>query len=401
LLLVVAFQRHRAKGAFLGGFGAPVIASLGLGLGTAFSTGASYRVADYLDGNAVPSPAEFGAEPSLLRLQPPVQYQWAAVGFVLLVLVVLLALLWVRFVLRPALVRRARAETDDDFAGGRASDRRRAAELDKAIANAWLTDHLSKVVGISWLTVAAGGIVATGFALSGVGPVQLAESGSAGARVLSTVANVGTYLISASILLLFVLGVQTYRNARVRRRVGVVWDLATFWPRSAHPLAPPCYAERVVPELVHRSTWLATEQSGLVLSGHSQGSVLVTATVLQLPPEARARTSLLTYGSPLRRLYLRAFPIYFNEKVVGDIAAAVAGDRGQQRWINLWRQTDPIGRAIGVGDRRLADPDAFGPVPGDRIPPAVRAHSGYQVTPQFGQAMDDLVGLLQERASLQ
>ena len=245
------------------------------------------------------------------------------------------------------------------------------------------------------------GMVATGFALFGVGPVQLAESDSTGARALSTVANIGTYLISASILLLVVLGVQTYRNARVRRTVGVVWDLATFWPRSAHPLAPPCYAERVVPELVHRSTWLATEQSGLVLSGHSQGSVLVTATVLQLPPEARARTSLLTYGSPLRRLYLRAFPIYFNEKIIYDIAATVAGDRGQERWINLWRQTDPIGGSVGVGDRRLSDPDGFGPVPGDGIPPAVRAHSGYQVTPQFGQAMDDLVGLLQERPALQ
>jgi hypothetical protein len=397
LLLIVAFQRHRAKGAFLGGFGAPVVASLGLGLGAAFSAGASYRVADYLDGDAVPSPMHFGAEPSMLRLQPPVQYQWAAVGFVLLVLVVLLALLWVRFVLRPVLVRRARAETDDDFPGGRAGDRGRAVALDRAIANAWLTDRLSGVVGIAWLVVAVGGMVATGFALFEIGPVQLADSGSLGARAVSIVANLGTYLISAAILLLVVLGVQTYRNARVRRTVGVVWDLATFWPRAAHPLAPPCYAERVVPELVHRSTWLATEQSGLVLSGHSQGSILVTATVLQLPPEARARTGLLTYGSPLRRLYLRAFPNYFNEKVINDIASTVAGGRGQERWINLWRQTDPIGGVIGVGDRRLADPDAFAPLPGDRIPPAVRAHGGYQVTPQFGQAMDDLVGMLQEQ----
>ncbi len=239
-------------------------------------------------------------------------------------------------------------------------------------------------------------MAATGYALADIGPVQLADSDSFGARAVSFVANLGTYLISAAILLLVGLGVQTYRNARVRRTVGVVWDLATFWPRAAHPLAPPCYAERVVPELVHRSTWLATEQSGLVLSGHSQGSILVTATVLQLPPEARARTGLLTYGSPLRRLYLRAFPNYFNEKVINDIASTVAGGRGQERWINLWRQTDPIGGVIGVGDRRLADPEAFAALPGDRIPPAVRAHGGYQVTPQFGQAMDDLVGLLQE-----
>jgi hypothetical protein len=214
--------------------------------------------------------------------------------------------------------------------------------------------------------------------------------------VLSIVANVGTYLISASALLLVVLGIQTYRNARVRRTVGIVWDLATFWPRAAHPLAPPCYAERVVPELVHRGTWLATEQSGLVLSGHSQGSILAAATILQMSPEARVRTGLLTYGSPLRRLYLRAFPNYFNEKVVNDLAGAVADDRGRERWINLWRHTDPIGGPIGVGDRRLADPAGFNPVPGDGIPPAVQAHSAYQVTPQFAQAADDLVGLLED-----
>jgi hypothetical protein len=149
-----------------------------------------------------------------------------------------------------------------------------------------------------------------------------------------------------------------------------------------------------VPELVHRSEWLATEQGGLVLSGHSQGTVLDAAAVLQLAPEAKQRTALLTYGSPLCRLYMRAFPNYFSEKVMYDIGAAVEGSRGQERWVNLWRRTDPIGGAIGIGDRRLADPASFDPRPGDQIPPAVQAHGGYQLTPQFNQAMDDLVGLL-------
>jgi hypothetical protein len=396
LMLIVLFQRHRAKGAFLAGFGTPIVASLGLGLGAAFSAGASYRVADYLDGAAVPSPADFGAQPAMLRLQPPVQYQWAAVGFVLLVLVVLVALLWVRFVVRPRLARAARPDIDDDYPGGRQRDAQRARTLDRAIANARLTDHLSGVIGISWFVVALIGLVATTFALLDIGPLQLTTSGSAAAETVSIVANVGTYLISASVLGLVVLGVQTYRNARVRRTVGIVWDLATFWPRAAHPLAPPCYAERVVPELVHRGTWLATEQSGLVLSGHSQGSILAVATILQLPPAARERTALVTYGSPLCRLYLRVFPNYFGERVLNDIGAAVAGDRGQERWVNLWRRTDPIGGAIGIGDRRLPDPVAFDALPGDRIPPAAQAHSGYQITPEFGQAMDDLVGLLRE-----
>jgi hypothetical protein len=113
-----------------------------------------------------------------------------------------------------------------------------------------------------------------------------------------------------------------------------------------------------------------------------------------MPRDALRHTALLTYGSPLCRLYMRAFPNYFNQKVINDIASAVAGPRGQERWINLWRRTDPIGGAIGIGDRRLADPDGFDPQPGHRLAPPVNAHSGYQLTPQFGQAMDDLMGLI-------
>ena len=394
LTLVVLFQRHRCKGAFLGGFGSPVIASLALGLAAALSTGVSFRVADYLDGAAVPSPAEFGARPRALGLEPPLNYQWAALGFVLLVAVVILAALWSRLVTLRILRRRARPDTDDDYPGWRARDAWRARIIDKEIADARLTDHVSRTFAVAWLVIASAGLAATVLAVAGVGPVELAPSGSLAADVLSVTTNAGTYLISISVLGLILLGIQTYRNARVRRSVGVIWDLATFWPRAAHPLAPPCYAERVVPELVHRATWLATQQRGLVLSGHSQGSVLAAATILQMPPEAQRRTALLTYGSPLCRLYMRAFPNYFSEKVVNDIAAAVAGPAGQERWVNLWRRTDPIGGAIGVGDRRLADPVAFEPQPGHRLPPPVQGHSAYQTTPQFGQAMDDLVGLL-------
>jgi hypothetical protein len=397
MALVVLFQRHRAKGAILGGFGTPIVASLSLGLGAAMAAGVSYRFADFLDGGGtVPSPSIFSKNADQQHLQPPLQYQWAAAGFILLVVVTVLAVLWNRLVTKSVLRRRARKDIEEDYPGGHQRDKARAATLDEAVADAKLTDHVSGTFGIAWFVVAASGAVATGFALFHVGLVDLATSGSTAAEVLSVVVNTGVYLINVAVLGLILLGVQTYRNARVRRSVGIIWDLATFWPRAAHPLAPPCYAERVVPELVYRSTWLATEQGGLVLSGHSQGSILVVATILQLPEPARRRTALITYGSPLCRLYLRAFPTYFNEVVLNDIGAAVAGPRGQERWVNLWRRTDPIGGAVGIGDRRLADPVSFDPVPGDRIPPAVKAHSGYQLTPQFGQAMDDLVGLLRQ-----
>ena len=385
LCLIMLFQRHRCKGALLGGFGAPVVASLGLGLGAAFSAGVSYRVADYLDGGAVPSPADFGAGAACCGLEPPVSYQWAAFGFVLLVVVVSSRSLWIRLVTKPLLRRRARPDTDDDYPGGRAarpgpgrghrrgrsptpgspttSSRTVRRRLDRAGRGRPRGDRPRAVRH----RPGAAGAVRSGRPRTS----------------LSIVANAGTYLISLSVLGLVLLGVQTYRNARVRRTVGVIWDLGTFWPRAAHPLAPPCYAERVVPELVHRATWLANEQGGLVLSGHSQGSVLAAAAVLQLPPEARERTALLTYGSPLCRLYMRAFPNYFSEKVINDIGAAVAGPGGQDGGSTCGggptRSAAPSGSATGASPTRSRSTRR--PATGCR--PRSQAHCGYQVTPQF------------------
>ncbi len=419
LLLITAVQRRLCPDALLGGFGAPIVASIGLGSGAALSAGVSYRVADLLDGAAVPSPATFGSRPQSLGLQPPISYQWAAAGFVLMVAVVIATVLWVLLVTLPAQRRRAGGETDADYPGGRARDPRRARAIDTAIAGAGLTDHALRPFAVGWTVLAGCGAAATGLALSGIGPVQLADSGTRTAQVLSVLTNLGTYLISLSVLLLVLVGVQTYRNGRVRRTVGIIWDLATFWPRAAHPLAPPCYAERVVPELVHRATWLASEPPGVILSGHSQGSVLVAATVLQLPPRVRQRTALLTYGSPLRRIYARAFPTYFNDDVLAKMAAAVDGPIGSApqhpttsvaappaprtapdsprrgpRWINLWRRTDPIGGPLGGqladGDRRLPDPVSFDAPPHDRVAPGMRAHSGYQATDEFRAAVTEL-----------
>src|SRR6185369_10257679 len=102
--------------------------------------------------------------------------------------------------------------------------------------------------------------------------------------------------------------------------------------------------------------YLSTQDGGVVLSGHSQGSVLVAAAVLQLPAAARRRTALLTYGSPLRRLYARAFPAYLNDDVLTEVGRAVAGPDGDPRWRNLWRDSDPIGGPVGIGDIRFTDP---------------------------------------------
>jgi len=241
----------------------------------------------------------------------------------------------------------------------------------------------------AYLPLAVAATVVTGLALAGIGPVELAAAGSPGARVLSFVTNLGTYLIGFAALGLLVLGLLAYRYAGIRRIIGVAWDLGTFWPRAAHPLAPPCYAERVVPELVTRASWLAG-QGGVVLSGHSQGSVLMAATALQIPPRLRDRVALITYGSPLGRLYARAFPAYVNSAVVTQIDEAVGG-----RWRNVWRETDPIGGPVGRAvDERLRDPEEFDIRPGDTVPPEIMGHSGYQHEVGFAGAVTALVSHL-------
>jgi hypothetical protein len=120
--------------------------------------------------------------------------------------------------------------------------------------------------------------------------------------------GMGSWLVGASVVAMVALGRRAYRSAGARRTVGILWDIGTFWPRAAHPFAPPCYAERAVPDLTWRmTTWTAQYPSGrIILSGHSQGTVLAAAAAWQLDPATRDRIALLTYGSPLERLYGRA-----------------------------------------------------------------------------------------------
>ena len=125
----------------------------------------------------------------------------------------------------------------------------------------------------------------------------------------------------------------------------------------------------------------------MILSGHSQGSVLVAATVLQLPPSTADNVALLTFGSPIRRLYARLFPAYVNQDVLTAVATGVGG-----RWTNLWRDTDPIGGPVGepAHDWRFRDPAGFPIPPSDTAYPWIRGHSGYPSDPAFGAALAEL-----------
>ena len=54
-----------------------------------------------------------------------------------------------------------------------------------------------------------------------------------------------------------------------RRTIGVLWDVGTFWPRSYHPLSPPCYTERAVPDLQRRMWWLHDNDGQVMLTSRT------------------------------------------------------------------------------------------------------------------------------------
>ncbi|WP_338599885.1 hypothetical protein [Saccharopolyspora sp. SCSIO 74807] len=171
------------------------------------------------------------------------------------------------------------------------------------------------------------------------------------------------------------------RERTAGRYLGILCDLTLFWPREAHPVVPPCYALKVVPELAARAAeHLAEPDTRVVLVGHSQGSLLAavaTARLLESLPEAdRERVGLVTAGSQLQWAYPRAFPGVVPHRSLRDLAGSLGG-----RWRSLCRGTDPLGGAVTTWNRQVFDgmllgvglrPDGTqGP-----LPPATRGPTG-------------------------
>ncbi|MGS2618741.1 hypothetical protein ACVCAH_30065 [Micromonospora sp. LZ34] len=398
---LVVRPRGRHGRAALHGLGAPIIAAAGTGLAVAFSAELVYRVADFLDRN----------QPTADRvlLSPPLMYKWAIFGFFLAVLGMLLAAGLVTVLTRRRRLRAAAVSVARDFPDAPPGAAPRLRQVTKTIARARFTERLESLTGVYAC------LVALGMATSVLGLLDL-YPGAVIERYLGVPADlvnfgigIGSYVIAAVLLGLVVGGIFAYRTAEFRRYIGVVWDLGTFWPRAAHPFAPPCYAERAVPELARRITYLAERGAGVLIAGHSHGSVLLAATVMQLPPHVRDRVALLTYGSPLRRLYTRLFPAYVNQEVLHEV-----GERVGWRWLNLWRDTDQIGSWIfsphrpgeppavpgpaGTVDRRLRDPwDVVAP-PSDSVPPPILGHWPGETDERFGDAVRELAERLRRQA---
>jgi hypothetical protein len=229
---------------------------------------------------------------------------------------------------------------------------------------------------------------------------------------------------------LFLVVRRSFSSTATRRKVGILWDVATFWPRWFHPLAPPCYSARAVPELQTRLDVLVGDGATVVLSAHSQGTLLALAALdgvrgrrvaARADEELLDHVGLLTYGSPITRLYQRYFPAHVPT-AVDRVQDALGGGRGglPVRWLNLYRATDPIGGAIaaeagpldpraaaaGPPDRHepiglanpLADPDVeevlaeSGPdfPPRGSPYPGAAGHSGYERTAVYRRALGAL-----------
>ncbi|MEV7616223.1 hypothetical protein [Streptomyces sp. NPDC089799] len=374
----------------VGGFGGPAVALLACALGGVMAGGLAQRVADWLDGGATPG------EPGAPLPGPPVLLSWQSSVLPPLLLALLLPA--VLFGLRGARLRRRIAATVADEYPGQPYDRDRSRRIAAARATAGLTDSTPWfVAAVSGLTLVLGAGALAGARLTGEVPEEAARGTHPWLEAAAGAAqDAGSWLIGFGFLLFVTWGRRAYRDASARRTIGILWDVGTFWPRAAHPFAPPCYAERAVPDLTWRITsWTARTGGHLVLSGHSQGSVLAAAAVWQLPPAVRRRVALLTHGSPLARLYGRWFPAYFGP---ADLAAL---HREVDCWRNLWRATDPIGGPVlsGTGERGrgpgegparegvdrgpLADPLAYGRTELHPLPAPILGHSDYPADPVF------------------
>jgi hypothetical protein len=293
--------------------------------------------------------------------------------------------------------------------------RRRAAFAHRAERLLDVIGAITSVLAIGLIVVAASGNKA---------PWERFES-------LAPLATIGMYVALGLGAGLVLLCSRVRTSEGTRKGVGVLWDLTTFWPRAAHPLAPPCYAERVVPELRTRVDWALhyvkdgtdlRAGNGVVLSGHSQGSVIVCAVLSRLPRADLTWVRVITYGSQIRALYGRVFPAVFGPDQIGyeptprmtrltraqpdapgTTSAASSPPPWQAKpeslagrlhaaggsWVNLFRRSDPLGFRVFSDEDRSPDtyvrevPDV---IVGD-AGPKVNTHSGYQHTLAYREAL--------------
>ena len=209
--------------------------------------------------------------------------------------------------------------------------------------------------------------------------------------------NLGVLIIGLVLPALMAFLYSAWSDPAKRRTIGVLWDVGTFWPRSYHPLSPPCYTERAVPELQRRMWWLHDNDGQVTLVAHSQGAVLATAALVQ--PGCRPKgdhPALVTFGSPVCKLYSWGFPAYFDGRLIQPLAPG--GLARVSDWRNFYYPTDPIGGPVAADlaradgslvDQRLLDPAECYYVYGQPAP-SPQGHSGYWADPRVWSLINQI-----------
>ncbi|HEY7595373.1 MAG TPA: hypothetical protein VH969_19640 [Actinophytocola sp.] len=284
----------------------------------------------------------------------------------------------------------------------------------------WRRAHLHHILLTGAAVLSAGAAVALGLRLTR--PVLPVWTGP-----LSAIGVLSLGVLAGALLRAVY---NAARAPRAGRQLGVITDLACFWPREAHPIVPPCYAMKVAPELAARTVeHLREPGTRVVLTGDSHGSLLVAVAAARLlnsldEPDRR-RIGLVTVGSQLRWAYCRAFPAVLPLPAMG----ALAGELGT-RWRSLCRGTDPLGGAVTTWDQQVYDTELLGvgfradgtvgplspatrapsgalvlgldhwlpdpaaaPAQGRRWAPGVQRHANYTADPEWDRAVAMAAGL--------
>ncbi len=312
----------------------------------------------------------------------------------------------------------------DEAAGAAPGNSRKVA---KAWAAGMLADDAARAV--AWL--AGGGlIVLLAVETTALVMAALADRLPTTVGFLHQIASIVSLVTVALAGWLVGLLRSAYSNSSKRKTIGALWDVATFWPRAAHPFAPPCYGERAVPEVVNRVLLLlgppgpgrafpgqqeladqyrlTVECGPVLLTGYSQGSIIALAVAAQLPPQVLERPglALLTLACPARRLYGRAFPCYFGQQHLEQLRSLLSHD-GVEYWRNAVRRSDFIGSWISSPpqpsrtrqnlrehlDQLCWDPVILAPDT-EPTPPPMHRHSGWWPDPRAGEIAAYLVDLL-------
>lgn len=334
-----------------GGRGPGVFLALGAFFGFVILSALTLFVGDRINGNysagslvmrtltgtpTTQATATAGSIPPAPRLVVPGLYGWFAVAAVggLLLMVIVVAVVYGLWWRKPA---------DDESVPGvpEASPTYRA--VLKARRKARIAHRAEPLITVLLVCVLA----------AGVAIAALRQYPGVSDSLLWTHAITGAAFVLAGATVGVIAGGNTSTSRTAARPLGILWDLACSIPRAAHPLGPPCYGERVVPEVLERCRrWLADgpgprcdasdlaeSPRGVALSAHSLGGVIAVAAILAAPQPTQSdaaahkerpplpgkrgdwmvpRLALITYGTQLRAYFGRFFPELFGPAVLGS-----------------------------------------------------------------------------------